>query len=64
VGADEGIPVGAGALAGLAVDEAEETELDDDAGSAAAVAVCEVVGKDAAFGASADEVIALSGLSR
>lgn len=74
VGADEDAPVGAGEVVGLAAvglaavgltaDEGDEVELAGDAETAAAGALCEAVGKDAAFGVSADEVIALSGFSR
>jgi hypothetical protein len=64
VGTDEGVPVGPGALAGVAVEEAEEVELEGDAGPAAGGAVCDVIGKDAALGASGLVVIALSGFSK
>jgi hypothetical protein len=64
VGAGGVVPVEAGVAAGVAVDEVEETELDGDTGSAAVGAECDVVGKDAALGASADVVMALSGFSR
>jgi hypothetical protein len=58
------VPVGAGEFADAPAGNAEEVALGGDAKSAAAGALCDVVGKDAALGASADEVIALSGFSK